>query len=200
MSIIVASAVLAFCIALPFGPVSLLCVQRSIMRGARYGLVCGAGAATAHCFFASLAIAGTGPMTTTLTSWQPVIQTVSGCALMLIGSKIFLKFARVPRPVVSMPGLFTDYGTGLLTALTNPITVVSYLAIASSGMMTGRADALDLGLTVAGVLLGSITWYAIVSGSASALRSRLPQHLLPKLNLLGGGILIAMGLRLVLAA
>lgn len=198
MSIVVASAFLAFSIALPFGPVSLMCVQRSMFRGAHCGLICGAGASTAHGLFASLAILGAGTIASVLAGWQPVIQVASGVTLIAIGSKIVLKVAGAPQSAAIVPSLFTDYGAGLITALSNPITVVSYLAIASSGAMTDRVDLPDLAATIAGVILGSISWYAIISSSAWILRGRLPPHLLRKLNLFGGAILIFMGLRLAI--
>lgn len=198
MSIILASAFLAFSIALPFGPVSLLCVQRSVVGGARYGLACGAGASTAHGLFASLAVIATGTMASLLAGWQPVIQIGSGVILIAIGSKILVKVVRAPQAGGRVAGLLADYGAGLATALSNPITVVSYLAIASSGAMTDRLDLYDLAATIVGVGLGSITWYAIVSGSAWALRGHLPSLLLRNLNLVGGSLLILMGLRLAI--
>jgi threonine/homoserine/homoserine lactone efflux protein len=200
MSIVIASAFLAFSIALPFGPVSLMCMQRSIVRGARCGLICGAGASTAHGLFATLALIATGTMASVLAGWQPIIQLVSGAALIAIGSKVVLKAVGTPAPCILMSGLLADYGAGLVTALSNPITVVSYLAIASSGTMIGRAGVTDIMATIAGVVLGSITWYAIVSGSAHALRDRLPPLALKVLNLVSGGVLIAMGLRLAVLA
>ncbi|SFB50767.1 Threonine/homoserine/homoserine lactone efflux protein [Rhizobium sp. NFR07] len=196
MSIIFASAFLAFSIALPFGPVSFMCMQRSIVAGARRGLVCGAGASTAHGLFASLALIATGTMASVLTGWQPLIQVFSGAALIAIGCKLLLKLVTTTKGSVAVPGFLADYGAGLMTALSNPVTVVSYLAIASSGSMIGRAGVTEFVATVAGVVLGSITWYAIVSGSAHALRGRLPPLALRMLNIIGGVVLIGMGVRL----
>jgi threonine/homoserine/homoserine lactone efflux protein len=39
---------LGLCVAIPFGPIALMCVQRTLAFGVRFGIASGMGAATAH--------------------------------------------------------------------------------------------------------------------------------------------------------
>lgn len=195
---IAASAFLAFSVALPFGPVSLMCVQRSLLSGALRGLVCGAGASTAHGLFAILAVVGADAVGELLTGWQPVVHLVSGAVLIAIGLKTVTTMANAPSLLDTNLAGGADYLAGLLLALTNPTTVLPYFALAGSGLFVARNGFSTLAATVIGVLLGSAAWYATLSGSVWALKDRLPQPVLSRLHLLAGVTLIGMGLHLAI--
>ncbi|CDZ29116.1 LysE family translocator [Neorhizobium galegae] len=198
MSTIAASAFLAFSVALPFGPVSLMCVQRSLLSGALRGLICGAGASTAHGLFAILAVVGADAVAGSLIGWQPAVHFASGAILMAIGLKMVMRTATAPSLLDTKGGGGADYLAGLMLALTNPATVLPYLALAGSGLFVGRDGFFTLPLTVAGVLLGSAAWYATLSGSAWALKERLPKRVLSNLHLVAGPALIGMGLHMAM--
>ncbi|MFP5076230.1 LysE family translocator [Rhizobium sp. YIM 134829] len=199
MSTITASALLAFSIALPFGPVSLMCIERSLASGATRGLACGAGASTAHGVFATLAITGTNAVAAWLSGWQSTVHLLSSAILVLIGLRLLLKTAAKPAVVTTSTGRFADYAAGLMLALTNPATVLPYLALAGSGVFIDQSGLLTLAATVTGVLLGSTACYATLSGSVWALKDRMPRSFLLRLNLLAGPALIVMGLHMALA-
>lgn len=199
MSTIAASAFLAFSIALPFGPVSLMCVQRSLASGAARGLACGAGASTAHGLFAILAVVGANAVAASLSGWQPLVHLASSMLLILIGLKMIVRTARTPYLLVANAGRSADFLSGLVLALTNPATVLPYMALAGSGAFIDRSGLLTLAATVAGVLLGSAACYATLSGSVWVFRNRLPHGLLSRLNLLAGPGLIVMGLHMALS-
>lgn len=198
MSTVAASAFLAFSIALPFGPVSLMCVQRSLLGGVLHGLACGAGASTAHVIFATLAVFGAETVAEPLTSWKPVIHLISSAVLVMLGLRMMWKVSSTRHALVSETGELGSYFAGLTLALTNPATIIPYLALASSGLFIDRERSLALAATMAGVLVGSVAWYAMLSGSAWALKGRLPHMFLSRLSLLAGVALIAMGLHLAL--
>jgi threonine/homoserine/homoserine lactone efflux protein len=200
MSTITASAFLAFSIALPFGPVSLMCVERSLASGAARGLACGAGASTAHALFAILAVVGANAVAAWFSSWQSAVHLASSTILVLIGLKMILKTAATPSPgMATGAGRFPDYLAGLMLALTNPTTVLPYMALAGSGVFVDQTGLAMLATTVSGVLLGSTAYYATLSGSVWAFRNRLPQSVLSRLNLLAGPVLIVMGLHMAFA-
>ena len=197
MSVITASAFLAFSIALPFGPVSLMCVQRSLAGGALHGLACGVGASTAHAVFAVLAVVGADAAAQFLHGYQPLVHVASAATLIAIGIRMMTRSLTPPRVVAASEGGLTDYMGCLTLALTNPATVLPYLALAGSGGFVEGGRFFGLAATVLGVLLGSVAWYATLSSSAWALRTRLPDIFLSRLHLIAGVALIGMALRLV---
>ena len=46
---------LGLCVAIPFGPIGLMCVERTLAFGIWFGIASGMGAATAHGIFSCLA-------------------------------------------------------------------------------------------------------------------------------------------------
>jgi putative LysE/RhtB family amino acid efflux pump len=108
----------------------------------------------------------------------------------------------VARPEERRPGgLATAFMTMVALTATNPATILSFAALfASIGAGTGGPTGAML--VVAGVFTGSISWWAILTGSVAALRARLTPGIVRGLNLLSGIViggfgLVAMGLGVV---
>ncbi|MDH4442265.1 MAG: hypothetical protein QE284_18010 [Rhizobium sp.] len=89
LSVIVASALLALSIAVPFGPISLMCVQRSLLSDHWRGFACGAGASTAHGAFATLAFLSAHYAAGQVESLQPLAGPLSAALLVTLGLRIF---------------------------------------------------------------------------------------------------------------
>lgn len=57
--------------------------------------------------------------------------------------------------------------------LTNPATIVAFVAVFTSLGLSGRGSPLQGIVLVAGVLLGSASWWLVLAGLASLLRARV---------------------------
>ena len=126
-------------IALPFGPVGLLCLQRSIYGGVLVGLLSGVGAALADAFYGGMAAFGVRFLSNYLTSHHFILQTVGGIFLLIMGVKMYLDTS-APKPVqASYHKLAGALASIFALALTNPMTVVAFLAI-FAGFGLGAAD------------------------------------------------------------
>ena len=189
---LLAGAVLGLSVAAPFGPVSLVCVQQSLNRGYRYGLLAGFGAATAHGVFATTAIAGAGVVSMVLTPWAGAIRLVSAAVLVGIGIRTIMRARSAAAPSRNR-SLGAAYGSSLMLALSNPMTILPYLALATvaAGSSVGGA-ALSL-WSIPGVVLAAATWYAGLSLVSAALRRGLAPGTARVLNLVAGGLLIGFG-------
>ncbi len=58
MDTLLTGALLGLSVAVPPGPNTAVCVSRTLAAGRRVGLRCGLGVASAHAFYATLAVAG----------------------------------------------------------------------------------------------------------------------------------------------
>lgn len=196
MSTLVAGALFGLSIALPFGPVSLMCVQRSLYLGLRPGLISAAGAASTHGVYATIAVLGADAVAGTLTRWHLTIRFASAAILILMGIRSVLRSPVLHQPINAHADAAANFMTGLTMAMTNPMTVLAYAAFASSTVLLGAGVA--PASAVVGVVAGTSAWYATLSGSAWVLRGRLPQRALSKLNVVAGVGLIVMGLLMTL--
>jgi threonine/homoserine/homoserine lactone efflux protein len=191
-AVFLTGAALGLSVAAPFGPVSLLCVQRSLSGGYRCGIASGLGAATAQTLYATLAAVGADVAAVVLRDWHAVLHLVSAVILIGLGVRILLR----SRRRVDTPGharTSTFYASALLLALSNPMTVLPYLALASADAAELPPSLADMPWEAGGVLVGSGCWYCSIVGAAciagQVLAARVTQHL----NVLAGGLMIGLG-------
>ncbi len=190
----ISSFVLGLSIAMPFGPVSMMCLEQSLVRGVGPGLASGAGAATTHGLYATLAVFGAHISAAPFAGFQTQSHVFSGMVFVLIGIWTLFRHPSARDNKTLTKGEFGSFFAGAGLALANPMTLLPYLAFAGSLALTDEIGGLFHIPIVCGVGLGTLSWYWTMSGSAWLLRQRLPSQLLTHLHLVAGPALIAMGI------
>lgn len=181
--------VLGFTIAAAVGPISLLVIRRTIAEGRLVGLVSGLGVATADGAYGAVAAFGLGAVTNALVEARPVLGLGGGVFLLWLAWST----ARAePHDPASVPerrgGLPGAYLSILGLTLTNPMTILSFGAL-FAGLGVTAGDTLGGALITLGVLLGSAAWWVVLTTAASAVRGRITQAWIRRINL-GSGLLI----------
>lgn len=186
--------VLGLAVAVPVGPIGLLCLQRSLVHGRRHGFVSGLGAATADAAYGLLAALGLTAVTSWLLGFQTWLQLGGGLFLLGLGLRFLLAAPRPPAlPATTTaaaptgPGLMPAFASVFVLTLANPATLLSFLAVfAALGLGAQPSARLDGLLLVAGVFLGSSVWWLTLSLAAGLLRRRLDARGLRAVNRLAG--------------
>jgi threonine/homoserine/homoserine lactone efflux protein len=192
--------VIGFAIAAPVGPIGVLVIQRTLLQGRVAGFISGAGAATADAFYGSLAAFGLTVLSSILIRQGLWIRLVGGLFLCYLG----LTTLRV-RPVerANNPagrGLRGAYLSTLALTVTNPATILSFAAVFSGlGLASSRGSYASASLLVVGVLLGSLTWWFLLSGCVSVVRKRSSRVGLRWVNLFSGISITVFGLAALLS-
>jgi threonine/homoserine/homoserine lactone efflux protein len=190
-------------VAATIGPMSVLCMQRTMSRGFLYGLVSGLGIATADGFYSSVAGLGLTMIARFLLSQQLWIHLLGGLCLLYLGGKTMLtkpaERAAQTTQAIGATNFVGAYVSTFLLTLTNPLTILSFAAIFASlgagssvpGSMRGAL------LIIGGVFLGSLLWWFLLTGAISLLRgspyvagSARWRHWL---NRISGGIIMLFG-------
>ena len=191
---VIAAITLGLSVALPFGPISLICVQRSIADGFGHGLATGAGAASAQGLFATAALLGRDTVSSELIRWSGPIRWLAAATLLYLGIRTLARRNK-SRVNAARAGIPAAYGSSLVFALSNPMTLLPYLALASGTVVEDAAGQLFSPWSVPGVMVGAVAWYAVLSIVASMFRPGVMQGLVGPLNLLAGSILVVFGIR-----
>lgn len=160
-------------LAVPVGPIGLLCLRRSLTLGMGAGMAVGMGAATADGVYAGIAAFALGAAAPFIadTGWLGI---AGGIALIVIGVKDIAHRDTTPAPPTLRDHMGVYAGTVLLT-LANPATVLTFAAIiVGLGLIPDMASMLDGLVFVGGVFLGSTIWWLVLSGIAGKLGDRLP--------------------------
>jgi threonine/homoserine/homoserine lactone efflux protein len=178
--------VLGLTIAAAVGPISLLCIRRTLAEGRLVGLVSGLGVATADATYGAVAAFGLTAITGLLVDWHRALGIVGGLFLLYLAWTTF-------RAVPGEAATTTDRRGGLLGAflstlgltLTNPMTILSFGALFLGLGITG-GNAAGATLLTLGVWLGSATWWVILTTVVGAFRSRITPAGLRRVNIVSG--------------
>jgi threonine/homoserine/homoserine lactone efflux protein len=182
-------------IAVPVGPVGVLCIRRTILQGSLVGFVSGLGAATADAIFGIIAGGGLTFVSDLLLDYENWLRAASSGLLLAIGIKALTAGPQTEsRAQQSRDTLLTDYASTLVLTITNPITILVFLAIfAGIGFTGDRATFSGAVVLVLGVWLGSLLWWAGLTSAAGMLRLSFGRRHLVWINRASGGILVASG-------
>jgi threonine/homoserine/homoserine lactone efflux protein len=193
--------IIGFSIAAPVGPIGVLCIRRTLVNGRLAGLLSGLGAATADAVYGVIAGFGLTVIAGFLLRQQTWLSLGGGLFLCVLGLKTILK--KPEERLISIegrPGLGGAYASTFLLTLTNPATILAFMAIfAGLGVANSSRNHASAALVVLGVFIGSALWWLILSGSVSLLRSRLTPSRLRWANRLSGLVITTFGLFILLS-
>jgi threonine/homoserine/homoserine lactone efflux protein len=167
-------------IAVPVGPVGVLCVRRTILEGKLAGFASGLGAATADAVFGVIAGFGLTAISDWLIDYQQWLRVAGGCYLLYVGGRAFS--AKPPAELESErdpENLLGDFASTFVLAVTNPITVLAFLGIfAAIGLGGTQATFGHASILVLGVWVGSLLWWLMLSFGVGHVRNSIePRHL-----------------------
>jgi threonine/homoserine/homoserine lactone efflux protein len=186
-------------IAVPVGPVGVLCVRRTIFEGRLFGFVSGLGAACADTIFGIIAGFGLTVISNLLLDYQVWLRSFGGLFLIYIGISALCKPVKQEAPPEkNAENLFAAFFSTFVLTITNPITILAFLGIfAAVGFTGNEATYGRAAMLVAGVLVGSLVWWLGLSLGAGLLRGSFEQKHLLWLNRASGTILTLSGVALL---
>jgi len=171
LDLLLRGAAAGLAISAPVGPVNVLCISRTLTKGRLAGVIAGLGAATADTFYGAIAGFSISVVIAMLIRNEFWIRLVGGILLIGIGAHYCFKRPR-PRVEARKEAGHSDYTTALLLNLTNPTTVLSFLAVlAALGMRHHREWWLTL-LVIGGIFGGAMLWWTTLALVAGRFRSR----------------------------
>jgi threonine/homoserine/homoserine lactone efflux protein len=180
---------IGFAIAAPVGPIGVLCVRRTFADGRLAGFVTGLGAATADAFYGAVAAFGLTAVSDFLLGFQQELRLAGGVFLLGLGVKTFFERPSTRAAPMQGDGLAQVWLTTVVLTLTNPATILSFLAVfAGAGLAETRHGPADAAAIVAGVFLGSTAWWLLLSSFIGKWRDRFPEFASLAPNRFGGAV------------
>ncbi len=195
MDLFLRGLIIGFSIAAPVGPIGVLCIRRTLAEGRLTGFLSGMGAASADMFYGAVAAFGLTAIQNVLLGQSGWLRIVGGMFLLYLGVKTFFSKPSEGSLKSSRGGLFGAYLSTFLLTITNPLTILSFLAIfAGLQLAETNGDYASATLMVLGVFLGSAAWWLALSMGVSLLREKFTPALLTWVNRLAGVIIFGFGL------
>ena len=185
---------IGFAIAAPVGAIGLLCIRRTLAYGRLTGFVSGLGAATADAVYGAVAALGLTAVSATLVAHQDIVRLLGGVFLLHLGARTAVAHPAMDVGGGSARGLAAAFVSTLALTLTNPTTILSFVAVFTGlGLGTTTGDRASAVLMVSGVFLGSALWWLLLSGAVGCFRRALTADRLRWVNRLSGAMLIGFG-------
>jgi len=187
IELLIRGIIVGLMIAMPVGPVNVLCIRRTIGAGWRSGVISGLGAAAADMLYGGIAGFSITLVIQFLVREEFWIRLFGGILLVAIGIWYFFKR---PTPLDARlqdrESAYSDMRSTFLLTLTNPTTVLSFLALlAALGMGNPRHWWLTVFL-VGGIFCGSMAWWIVLSVIVNHFRDRFNHRLLQLMNRFAG--------------
>jgi threonine/homoserine/homoserine lactone efflux protein len=187
--------VIGLSIAVPVGPIGILCIRRTLVQGRLIGFLSGLGAATADAFYGAMAGFGLTFLSDLLIGEQIGLRLIGGGFLCFIGVRTFLSKPAEQGASVEGNTHWGAYLSTLILTLTNPITILFFAAVfAGLGVGNGSKQYFLAGVLVLGVFIGSASWWLFLSGFIGWLRGMFNVKRIQWLNRISGLMIIGFGL------
>ena len=194
LSLLLRGLIIGFSIAAPVGPIGVLCIRRTLADGRLSGLVSGLGAATADALYGCVAGFGLTFISSFLVGQQLWLKLFGGLFLLYLGIKTLLSKPSEQAANAGGSGLFGAYASTFLLTVTNPLTILSFVAIfAGLGLANTSGSYGSALILVLGVFLGSAMWWLLLVGGVSLFRRRFNTQGLLWVNRISGMIITIFG-------
>ena len=187
--------IIGFSVAAPVGPIGILTIRRSLTQGKMSGFVTGMGAATADTVYGLIAGFGLTAVSSFLMTHELWMKLIGGSFLLFLGIRTFLAKPTENEAASKSTSLLGNFISTFFLTITNPATIVSFLAIfAGLGLGTNKTDITSSLSLVGGVLAGSSAWWLFLSSSVGIFRSKMTHDHMRWINRFSGVIMTTFGI------
>lgn len=184
---------IGFLIAVPIGPIDLLCIRRTLLYGLRAGFITGMGAAVGDGVYAALAAFGIAELTSLLMGYKLLFQSLGGAFLCALGIANLLWRQGVTEPKSTPAKTTYAFLTTFFLVLMSPASILSFMgAFAAVGITTKGMDYNPIMLTL-GVFLGSSLWWLILCCGVKKFKEKIELQYLQRMNQYSGALLLSFG-------
>lgn len=198
-SLFIQGMIIGLTLAVPVGPIALMCIQRAVTDGRLHGILSGVGVATADSFYAAVTFFGLTAISGLIIAHQYSLRFAAGVVLILVGIRIFLSIPSPMNVKTEHETYLKDYLSMVAIAIANPLTLIFFIAILPGfGVVFHGNSVLFATEFVSGVFLGSTLWWIILCGAIGSVRSRISADYLRLINRISGVMIVCFGSGLLL--
>ncbi len=190
------------------GPVAVLCIQRTLSKSRRSGLMSGLGVACADTLLAIIAFFFYALLQTQIEQYKNIISLLGGIFIVIVGVVIFFQnpAPQIRRNRTGVSSAWRDFASMFGFTMANFITVIPYiLAFFAMFGVESHDGSRDLATIVSSLLVllgffgGAVIWWFTLTLLISLFRSRFrPQHM-QMINRVAGIIIGLLGIITILS-
>lgn len=185
--------IIGFVMAVPVGPIGIMCIRKTLTEGQLRGLIIGLGAATADLLYSCVAAFGFTAISSVITTQRVWIRLIGGTLLIFLGLRTFRSKPADPKTHAHTSGILGSYLYTLFLTLTNPLTIFVFIAVFASLGLENEVKIFSGSVLVTGVFIGSCSWFVFLSAGVTLFRKKLNMDGLQWVNRIAGILIIISG-------
>ena len=185
--------IIGFAMAVPIGPIGVMCIRKTLAEGHSRGLIVGLGAATADALYSGIAAFGLTFVSDVIASQHVWLRLIGGGLLLFLGIRTFRARRKDPTVPSDNQGLLGSYISSFLLAVTNPVTIFAFVAVFAAFGLGHKLSILSAGILVIGVFVGSSLWFLAIGYVATLFRKKLNAGGLRWVNRISGVLIVLSG-------
>lgn len=186
-------------VALPVGPIGMLCIKKTLELGIKGALLVGLGASLADSVYGLIAALGLTAVSHIMIAGSCALKLIGGVFLLYLAYKEAKSAVASNEAHVSEKGHFKLVSEVFFLTLTNPMTILSFVGIFAS-IGAGSASTLESIMMVVGIFLGSMTWWCVLGTVITKIKHKLPKIWLERIKWISCFILASFGLVAILSS
>lgn len=178
----------------PCGPVGVLCIQRVLKKGFRFGIITGMGAALSDIIYALVSGLGMSFVTEFVKNESnKLIMQLAGSAMLLVFGLYMLFSKPKNRDVkVSQDKTFlNNFLTAFLLTFSNPLIILLFLVLFARFDFITPDLPINMGLGFIAIIVGAMLWWFFLSFVINKIRNAFSDRYIRALNITIGSIVIA---------
>ena len=194
---IIHGIIIGLSISVPLGPIGMLCIQRTLNRGQKYGLITGFGATTSDIIYTIITLFFLTFVVDFIDAHRVIIQIVGSIIVIFFGVWIY-RSNPVTQPRAQdakiKHSLFEDYITSLLLTLSNPLILFVLIALgAHFNFVTKETKLFEIIIGLSSIVIGAGAWWFMLTYSASHFREQFNVRGLKLINRITGILIVLLG-------
>ncbi len=199
LEFILKGIIIGICVSAPVGPIGVLCIQRTLIKGKKVGIITGLGATFSDLVYAMIAGFSLGFISDFITRYQFWIQIVGSVIIMLFGFYIFksnpVRSLSSAQKQESGGSYFADFATSFALCISNPMIMFIFIGLfARMGFFTSDEPLYQSIVGIFSILLGAFLWWVTLNSLVDRFRKKINVRGLGLINKLTGTIICVIGL------
>lgn len=181
----------------PVGPVNIMVIQRTFRRGLFAGWSAGLGAVVADALYAAMAAFGVTAVSDFVQTHAVAVQFIGALVLFWFGWRIMNAHPHLDGDERdSQRGFIGGLLTAFIMTITNPGAVLGFIALFGGlgDLAPAPGDWIGALTLVAGLIIGSSSWWLMIAGFVTLLRGRMNDIWLMRINRTAGVLLVVFGI------
>ncbi len=196
LEIIIKGILIGLCISVPVGPIGMLCIQRTLNRGQKYGIITGLGASTSDLVYTVVTLFFLSFVLDFIEVHRFIIQLIGSVVVAGFGYYILKSNpATQPKPNETFKhNLYSDFFTSFALTLSNPLVLFVLIALFARFEFIGSNTTLFVSICgILSILGGATLWWTILTFLVSHFKSKFNMRGLKILNQITGLVIILIG-------